>query len=91
MSDDAPIVDLEEPTEAELAEGRRFLARYPDSPSIESFTCLGCVGRRLRSESNDDELASWSDLARFAGDDVKTLCPLAWDQYNTDGDCLALK
>lgn len=91
MSDDAPIVDLEEPTEAEIAEGRRILALYPTSPAIENFTCLGCVGRRLRSESTDDELASWADLARFGSKGVKTLCPLAWDQYNTHGDCLALK
>jgi len=91
MSSDAPVVDLEEPTELELAEGRRVLALYPESSPIENYTCLGCVGRRLRSESTEDELASWSDLARFASADVKTLCPLAWDQYNTDGDCLALK
>jgi hypothetical protein len=91
MSDDAPVVDLEEPTELEKAEGRRVLALYPESPPIESFTCLGCVGRRLRSESTDDELASWADLAPLGSADVKTLCPLAWDQYNTDGDCLAMK
>lgn len=87
----APVVDLEEPTEAEVAEGRRVLALYPESPPIDCFTCLECVGRRLRSESTEDELASWADLSRFAKADVQTLCPLAWDQYNTDGDCLALK
>lgn len=87
----APIVDLEEPTEGELAEGRRVLALYPESPPIERFTCFGCVGRRLKSESTPDELASWADLGSFGGADVKTLCPLSWDQYNTDGDCLALK
>ena len=85
------VTDLEAPTEAEIAEGRRVLALSPESLPPESYTCFECVGRRLSSESTEDECASWADLERFGSSDVKTLCPLAWDQYNTDGDCLASK
>ena len=88
---EVPVVDLEMPTEAEIAEGRRVLALAPEGPPIESYTCFDCVGRRLKEESLEDERASWADLGRFSGVSVKTLCPLAWDQYNTDGDCLASK
>ena len=86
-----PVVDLEAPTEAEIVEGRRILALYPEGLPPESYTCFDCVGRRLKSESLEDELASWADLERYDDSVVKTLCPLAWDQYNTDGDCLASK
>lgn len=89
---EVPVVDLELPTEAEIAEGRRILERYPEGPSPEHYTCFDCVGRRLKEESLEDELASWADFVeRLGGVDVNTLCPLAWDQYNTDGDCLASK
>ncbi len=88
---DVPVIDLELPTEAEIVEGHRVLALSPEGPPIESYTCFDCVGRRLKEASLEDELASWADLERFGRSDVKTLCPLAWDQYNTDGDCLASK
>lgn len=88
---EVPVVDLEMPTEAEIAEGRRVLALRSESLLPESYTCFDCVGRRLKEASTEDELASWADLGRFGRPDVKTLCPLAWDQYNTDGDCLASK
>ncbi len=85
------VTDLEAPTEAEIAEGRRVLALYPEGPPLEGYTCFDCVGRRLKSASTEDERASWADHARFGGSNVKTLCSLAWDQYNTDGDSLASK
>ena len=89
---EVPVVDLELPTEAEIAEGRRILALYPEGPPLEGYTCFDCVGRRLKEASLEDELASWADFVeRLGGVDVNTLCPLAWDQYNTDGDCLASK
>lgn len=87
----ALVTDLEAPTEAEIAEGRRILARYPEGPPLEGYTRFDCVGRRLKLESTEDERASWADHARFGGSAVKTLCSLSWDQYNTDGDCLASK
>ena len=88
---DVPVLDFEAPIEAELVEGRRILALHLDGLPPESYTCFECVGRRLKSNSTEDELASWADLGRFGGVDAHTLCPLAWDQYNTDGDCLAGK
>jgi len=91
MMSEVPVVDLEMPTEAEIAEGRRVLALRSESFLPDSYTCFDCVGRRLKEASTEDERASWADLGRFSGVSIKTLCPLAWDQYNIDGDCLASK
>lgn len=88
---DPPLPDVHEPTEEELEEGHRRLETFVDSVPIESYTCFGCVGRRLKAESTDEDIATWSDLEGFGAEKIKTLCPLAWDPYNTDGDCLALK
>jgi hypothetical protein len=75
-------------TDAELAEARTILE---PTEKPESFTCFDCVGRRLRSECPEAERASWDAGLRAFNPQARTLCALAWDPYNTNGDCLASK
>ena len=80
----------DEPTEAELAEARRCIANSRLALVPEDLSCFRCRGRRLLSDCSPAAAAVWADVRKF-NPDAKTLCALAWDPYNTDGDCLAEK
>ena len=77
---------------AARAEGHRLTCSFAagnDEP-LEHFTCFDCDGAKLRSEVPPEQLIEWADLLPF-NRRARTLCALAWDGYNTNGDCLASK
>jgi hypothetical protein len=78
-------------SDAELKEAeRRVGAHGRGSSSPKDYTCFGCSGRKMIAECSDEERAQWQMLRRF-NPGALTLCSLAWDPYNTNGDCLAEK
>lgn len=72
------------------AEAQRLICFSRDDVPMERYTCFDCHGARLRSEVPSEQLIPWGDLIRF-NRETRTLCALAWDGYNTNGDCLASK
>jgi hypothetical protein len=78
---------------AERAEAHRLISlslrMFPDAKP-EDFTCLGCAGAKLWKTEHPTQLSAWADLRKY-NSKARTLCAFAWDDYNTNGDCLAAK